>query len=146
MGTFFMALGVAFTKHGELGVSPVSSVANIMSYRFDFLSLGNWLIVWNCVLILAQIVILRKSFQLVQLLQVPLSFFFGWCTDLGMWLVHWIPAESYAMRLAMVFIGIAVIGFGITLSVIANVVLNCGEALVKAIADTWELNFGNVKI
>lgn len=25
---FFSALGVAFTKHGELGVSPISSVAN----------------------------------------------------------------------------------------------------------------------
>ena len=31
---FFSALGVAFTKHGELGVSPVSSVANVMSYKF----------------------------------------------------------------------------------------------------------------
>ena len=29
----FSALGVAFTKHGELGVSPISSIANIMSYR-----------------------------------------------------------------------------------------------------------------
>ena len=28
---FFSALGVAFTKHGELGVSPISSVANVMS-------------------------------------------------------------------------------------------------------------------
>ena len=28
---FFAALGVAFTKHGELGVSPISSVANVMS-------------------------------------------------------------------------------------------------------------------
>ena len=28
---FFSALGVAFTKHGELGVSPISSVANVLS-------------------------------------------------------------------------------------------------------------------
>ena len=28
---FFAALGVEFTKHGELGVSPISSVANVMS-------------------------------------------------------------------------------------------------------------------
>ena len=33
---FFSALGVAFTKHGELGVSPISFVANVMSYKFDF--------------------------------------------------------------------------------------------------------------
>ena len=54
--------------------------------------------------------------------------------------------KCIVITVTSVFIGIAVIGFGITLSVIANVVLNCGEALVKAIADTWELNFGNVKI
>lgn len=37
---FFSALGVAITKHGELGVSPISSVANVMSYQFSSLSLG----------------------------------------------------------------------------------------------------------
>lgn len=52
---FFAALGVAFTKHGDLGVSPISSVANIMSYRFPSLSLGTWLIIWNCFLIFGQI-------------------------------------------------------------------------------------------
>ena len=31
IGLFFSALGVAFTKHGGLGVSPISSVPNIMS-------------------------------------------------------------------------------------------------------------------
>ena len=31
---FFSAIGVAFTKHGELGVSPISSVANVMSCKF----------------------------------------------------------------------------------------------------------------
>ena len=31
---FFSALGVAFTKHGELGVSPISSVVNVMITLF----------------------------------------------------------------------------------------------------------------
>lgn len=84
---FFAALGVAFTKRGELGVSPISSVANVMSYKFSSLSMGTWLIIWNCILILGQIVILRRDFQLIQLLQILLSFLFGWFTDFGMWLV-----------------------------------------------------------
>lgn len=143
---FFAALGVAFTKHGELGVSPISSVANIMSCRFDSLSLGTWLIIWNCVLIVGQIVILRKSFQPIQLLQVPLSFLFGWFTDIGMWLVTFIPANSYPIRLTMVIVGIVILGFGVSLAVIANVIMNSGEAFVKAISDTLHKEFGNVKI
>lgn len=146
IGLFFSGLGVAFTKHGELGVSPISSVANIMSYKFPALSMGSWLIVWNCILIIGQIIILRRKFQPIQLLQIPLSFVFGWFTDLGMWAVGFIPTNMYAVRLAMVFIGTAVLGFGISLSVIANVIMNSGEAFVKAVSDTINKNFGNVKI
>lgn len=143
---FFSALGVAFTKHGELGVSPISSVANVMSYKFPSLSLGTWLIIWNCVLIVGQIFILRRKFQLIQLLQIPLSFVFGWFTDFGMWLMSFIPANSYLVRIIMVIIGILVLGFGISLSVIADVIMNSGEAFVKAVSDTLDKDFGNVKI
>lgn len=145
-GLFFAALGVAFTKHGELGVSPVSSVANVLSYKFDMLSLGTWLIIWNCILIIGQIVILRKQFQLIQLLQVPLSFLFGWFTNFGMWVVSFIPANFYSIRLVMVIIGVVILGFGISLTVIANVIMNSGEAFVKAVSDQIHKEFGNVKI
>lgn len=143
---FFSALGVAFTKHGELGVSPISSVANIMSYKYTDLSMGMWLIIWNCILIVGQILILRKNFKPIQLLQVPLSFLFGYFTDFGMWCVSFIPTDIYIVRLALVLIGVVILGFGISLSVIANVIMNSGEAFVKAIADSINKNFGNVKI
>lgn len=143
---FFAALGVAFTKHGELGVSPISSVANVMSCKVSSFSLGTWLIMWNCILIVGQICILRKEFQWIQLLQIPLSFLFGWFTDFGMWIVSFISVESYVMRLVMVVVGIVILGFGVSLSVTANVIMNSGEAFVKAIADTLNREFGNVKI
>lgn len=142
---FFSALGVAFTKHGELGVSPISSVANVLSCKFDFLSIGVWLIIWNCILILGQILILRNKFQLIQLLQIPLSFLFGYFTDIGMWIVSGIPIDLYIVKILMVLAGIIILGFGISLSVIANVIMNSGEAFVKAISDTIHKQFGNVK-
>ncbi len=143
---FFAALGVAFTKHAELGVSPISAVANVMSCKFTFLSLGTWLILWNCALIAGQIIILRKNFQLIQLLQVPLSFLFGWFTDIGMKIVSPIPVTSYFIKILLVLIGVIILAFGISLSVIANVIMNSGEAFVKAISDTIKKKFGNVKI
>ena len=146
IGLFFSALGVAVTKRGELGVSPVSSVANILSCKYTELSLGMWLIIWNCILILGQILILRKEFKLIQLLQVPLSFLFGYFTDFGMWCVSFIPAEIYMVRLILVICGVVILGFGISLSVIADVILNSGEAFVKAISDKMKTSFGNTKI
>lgn len=117
-----------------------------MSLRFTDISMGTWLIIWNCILIVGQILILRKDFNPVQLLQIPLSFLFGYFTDFGMWCVSFIPINFYIIRIILVIIGIVVLGFGISLSVIANVIMNSGEAFVKVIADKTNKNFGNVKI
>ena len=140
----FAAFGVAVTKHAELGVSPISSTANVLSCKFTALSLGVWLILWNCVLILGQILILRRQFQPIQLLQLPLSLLFGWFTDLGMACVAAIPVPNYPVRLLLVLCGIILLGFGISLSVIANVILNSGEAFVTAISDVSGKNFGDL--
>lgn len=145
LSLFFMGLGVALTRHGALGVSPISSVANVLSLRFTFLSFGTWLTLTNCLLLLGQALLLRRRFQPIQLLQIPLSFVFGAFTDLGVWLVSGIPDDVYIVQLLLVLSGIAVLGFGITLGVIADVILNSGEAFVKALADVTRRDFGSTK-
>ncbi|MBP0964635.1 MAG: YitT family protein [Oscillospiraceae bacterium] len=145
-GLFFAAVGVAFSKHGELGVSPISSVSNVLYCRFDDISLGMWLVIWNCVMIVGQVLILRRDFKLMELLQVPLSFLFGWFTDLGMIFVSLIPVDTYPVRLLMIIIGTVILSFGISLSVIANVIMNSGEAFVRALSDKMHKEFGYVKI
>lgn len=144
-GLFVSGVGVAITKKGELGVSPVSSVANIMSIYIPKLSLGNWLIIWNCVLILGQILILRKEFKLFQLLQVPLSFLFGYFTDFGTWMMSYVKTDAYPAKLMCVIIGTVVLGIGIAITVSVNVIMNSGEAFVKAISDKTGKEFGSVK-
>lgn len=143
---FISAMGVALTKKGELGVSPISSVANVLSLDITSITLGTWLIIWNCFLILGQILLLRKKFQLIQLLQIPLSFLFGYFTDICVNLVEVIPVSSYPMQLVMVVAGTIVLGLGIALSVIANVIMNSGEAFVKAVSDTINKDFGFIKV
>ena len=143
---FFMGIGVALTKHGELGVSPISSVANVISIKFSFLSFGTWLTISNCVLLLGQVILLRKNFMPFQLLQIPLSFLFGYFTDFGLYLASFIPNDIYIVKLSLVIFGIVVLGFGITLGVIANVILNSGEAFVKALSEVLHKDFSNVKI
>ncbi len=143
---FISGVGVAFTKLGSLGVSPISSVANVLSIRFTFLSMGSWLFITNCILILGQILLLRRNFKPVQLLQVPLSFLFGFFTDIGLAIGSLIPVNSYPMQLFMVVSGVVILGFGIALAVVADVIMNAGEAFVKALSDVTGKKFGNVKI
>ena len=143
---FISAEGIALTRHAELGVSPISSIANVVSYKLPSLSFGVLLIIWNCILILGQIIVLRKDFKPVQLLQVPLSILFGIFVDFGMWSVSFIPVGIYPVKLALVAAGTIVLGFGISLSVTANVIMNSGEAIVKAVSDKYGTNFGRTKI
>lgn len=74
------------------------------------------------------------------------SFLFGYFTDFGMWCVSFIQVNTYISRLLFVIFGVIVLGFGVSLSFIANVLMNSGEAFVKAVADTINKNVGNVKI
>lgn len=143
---FFIGLGIALAKQSDLGISPISSVGNVLSLKFEFFSLGNWLTAINCVFILLQILILRKRFQLLQLLQLPLSFVYGYFTDFGVWLVKSLPNDTYLIRLLIQLGGIVVLGFGIALGVIAGVILNSPEAFVKTVSDTTKKEFGYLKV
>ena len=145
-GSFFMGLGVALTKCAELGLSTISSVPNILSLRFSFFSLGTFAAIWNYVMLLAQVLILKKDFKPIQLLQIPVSMLFGYCTDFGVFLFSALPLGAYLWKLIACLLGIALLGFGISLTVISGTVMNPGEALVKVIADKTGKDFGTVKI
>lgn len=61
---FVSGFGVAFAKSAELGVSPISSVVNVLNLRFTSISIGSWLIIWNFILIAGQVLILKRKFQI----------------------------------------------------------------------------------
>lgn len=75
-----------------------------------------------------------------------MSFLFGIFTDIGMKIAALIPVSGYISRLTSVICGTVILGFGIFLSVAANVIMNSGEAFVKAVSDVSGKKFGDVKI
>lgn len=144
-GLFFVALGIAFSKRADLGISTISSVPNVISIKFDFLSFGFWSMAWNILLVFGQILVLRKNFQKLQLLQIPLSFLFGYFTDINLNIVSIILSDGYIVKFLLVCIGVVVLAFGISLTIIANVIFNSGEGMVKAISDVSGKPFGKIK-
>lgn len=146
IGVFFIGLGIAVSKRSNLGISPVSSVANVLSLRFDFFTVGTWLMLWNCLFILIQIAILRKNFKPIQLLQFPISLLLGLFTDIGVAMVSYLSAVSYSERLSLVLVGMVILALGITLSVISDTVMNVGEAFVDVVSRVLNKSFGGVKV
>lgn len=146
MGIFFIGLGVAFAKHSALGISPVSSVANVLSIRFSALTVGTWVMIWNCFLIVLEILLKRKDFKPIELLQFPVSLLLGVFTDVGMKIVAGIPAAVYVVKLLLVLIGTVIIAFGITLTIFSGKIMNVGEAFVNVVASKLHKEFGVVKV
>lgn len=112
-----------------------------MTEKFPVLSLGMWLLVANLLFIVGQILLLRCNFKLIQLLQIPLSVLFGYFTDFGVWVVQDIPNGNYYVKLILLMISIIVIGFGVALGGIANVILNSPEAFMRVITEKNQKRF-----
>ena len=76
-GLSVMAFGVAFSIKASRGTSPISSVPYAVSL-FAPLTVGTATIVMHCVFVLLQILILRRQYHPIQLMQLPVAVFFGY--------------------------------------------------------------------
>lgn len=96
IGLFINALGVSLVTKASLGTSPISSIPYVLSLKFPP-TLGNFTIIFSILLILLQILILRKNFKIENILQIPVSIAFGYFIDLTMYLFFWVNPGNYAM-------------------------------------------------
>lgn len=145
VGLFINALGVSLVTKASLGTSPISSIPYVLSLKFP-LTLGNFTIIFSILLILLQILILRKNFKMENILQIPVSIAFGYFIDLTMYMFFWVNPQNYAIKLIALLAGCIVLGFGVYMEVLADVVMLPGESFVRAIVQTWNTNFGTTKI
>lgn len=145
VGLFINALGVSLVTKASLGTSPISSIPYVLSLNFP-LTLGNFTILFSILLILLQLLILRKNFKWENILQIPVSIAFGYFIDLTMYLFFWVNPQNYVVKLLALLAGCIVLGFGVYMEVLADVVMLPGESFVRAIVQTWNTNFGTTKI
>ena len=74
-GLLIMAFGIAFSIQGVLGTSPISSLPYVVSLLIP-LTVGEATICLHVVLILLQILILRRNYDPIQLMQLPVAVVF----------------------------------------------------------------------
>ena len=145
VGLFVTSLGVSLITKANLGTSPISSIPYVLSLNFPF-TLGNFTIFFSIFLIALQLIILRRNFKLEHILQIPVSIIFGYFIDLTMILFSWVNPEAYIMKIVYLLIGCLILGVGVYMEVLADVVMLPGESFVRAIVLTWKTNFGTTKI
>lgn len=145
IGLFINSLGVSIITKASLGTSPISSIPYVLSLKFP-LTLGEFTIIFSVLLIVLQLIILRKNFKLEHILQIPVSIAFGYFIDLSMLMLNFVNPLNYLFKMLFLLIGCLVLGFGVYMEVLADVAMLPGESFVRAIVATWKTDFGITKI
>ena len=133
LGLLLLAFGVAISVNSDLGVSPVNSLPYVIS-QIVKVQLGTCVTVVFCSYIVLQVLILRREFQPVNLLQILFSTLFGYFVDFAKWTIGDFALAGYIGRLTMLAVSIVFIALGILLYMEAELVPMPMEGLTAAIA------------
>lgn len=88
LGLLCNGFGVTFITKSALGTTLIASIPHTLSLIFPKITLGKFTIMVSMILILAQVLILRKQSHFVDtVLQIPISFLFGYVIDFSTWLL-----------------------------------------------------------
>lgn len=145
LGLFISSLGVSFITKANLGTSPISSIPYVLSMQFP-LTIGEFTIIFSLLLIALQIIILKRDFKVIDLLQIPVSVAFGYFIDLTMIMLDWLNPQSYLFQIIYLLIGCVILGFGVYLEMLGNVIMLPCESFVRSVVKRWKKNFGNTKV
>lgn len=145
VGLFVNSLGISLITKANLGTSPISSVPYTLSIGFAP-TLGMFTLVYSVLLIVIQLVILRRRFPRQFWLQLPISVIFSWFIDVTMEMLSFVQPQGYPLKFLSLLVGCLILGFGVFMEMAANVVMLPGECTVSAISTTWNTDFGKTKV
>ena len=146
LGLFIMTTGIAIYVKYYLGVSPVSSIPYTMTRCWE-IEMGKATILFHCVLVLIQILILRKNFKLKSLLQIPVGIIFGYFTSFCNYLMTFVLSpKNIVICIGMILISIVLVAVGIFFYLPANIMPLAGEGVMQAVSDVTKIAFPKVKV
>ncbi len=144
-GLVIMSFGIALSVRSDLGTTTISSLPYVLSL-ISPLSLGVASILVNAGLVALQVLILRRRFRPVQLLQIPVLLVFGVLNDVALWATTWVGYSSYWQQWVLVAGGIVLLGVGIVFQIAAQSIMLAGEATVLTITNELARVFGERRL
>lgn len=146
-----MTLGVVLCVRSNMGSSVISSAPLAFSIAgrqglAPALSIGDYTNILNTLFVIAQIFILRRRFEYVQLLQLLIGFVFGFLIDMNMDLTAAFVCDAFWLQALTQLVGCSVMAVGIAMEVRCGLVTMPGEGLPVAIGRVTGIPFAKAKI
>ena len=151
LSMFFMTLGVALCVRSNLGSGVISSIPMAFTLAGEAglapgWTIGGYTYIMNFILVFAQILVLRRRFEPVQLFQLVVGFVFGALLDFNMWITSFLPYDSIISQVIAQLVGATVLGCAVAAEIRCGSVTMPGEGIQVAIARVTGKPFPMVKI
>ena len=144
LGLVSLALASVLAVKSNLGVSPVTSIQFSLT-QVTSISLGVSTIILYTIYIALQIIILKKDFKKIQLLQLLFAIFFGQLVNFFNTLIN-INLDSFFARFILCIISFFITAIGVFLTITTNIVPVAPDGLTKAVSMKKNIDFGKAKI
>ena len=144
LAIFIMSFGIALSVVSDLGTTPISSIPNVAKYAIT-LSLGMITIIFNALLVLIQVFILRSDFEKKNWLQVLVSVIFGYFIDLCLYILSDLKPKNYFQQWLICIISCFIMALGVYFEVISKALVLPGEGVSLAINKVTNIEFGKIK-
>ena len=143
VGALLLGFGIVLCVKCEMGVSPINSIPYAAMHLVP-LSLGTLSIVFYLVNIAMELILSEREQYIGILLQLPVSFLFGFVIDL--WDALLPSAGSLVMQIVCLCGSLFFTAFGIMLIVTARLVPDPPTGAVQTISRAAKKPMGSVKI
>lgn len=148
---YFMTLGVALCVRSNLGSGVISAIPMSFTLAGEAGITPGWTIggytnIMNVILVAAQIAILRRRFEKVQLFQLAVGFVFGAMLDINMWLTSVFNYDTLVNQIIAQLVGATVLGVAVAAEIRCGSVTMPGEGIQVAISRVTGRPFPTVKI
>ncbi len=140
IGFMVVGIAVAFTLKANVGVGAYDAMAKSVSDIIG-IEVGTMGIIFNCTCVLGQIIILRKNFRIIQLLQIPLSILLGTIINFVLYQCLLFEMNSFILSLIVFLIATCVAAFGVSIVMLVDEVTFALEGFCMCIADLIHIPF-----
>lgn len=144
LSLFLISLGASLSIKANLGTAPLICIPNVCSL-ISHLSVGTVTFVFNLILIISQILILRSDFEKRQLLQIVMGTIFSVFIDFTLALVSFVNPQDYISQIIVLLISCVVIAWGVLLEIKTEVVYLPADGFIYSISKFLNKEFAKVK-
>lgn len=146
-GFFCISMGVALLTKSNTGTSAISVLPYTASLMLPQLSYGTWVGLFNALLVVLQLVMLRRECQLLDIfMQIVFCISFGVFVDVSMWILGAYNPQAYPLRLATMFAGVVMLALGAYITLVSRVGVGAGDGFARAVSRLTGIGFGTCRV